>query len=305
MKFLKLVKKHFKNINLIDYYFEKYYIDFQRFYYKSLFVNLKETCFCSNKYSENEIVVSLTTYGERINSVYLTITSLIHQTIKANRIVLWLSEVEYCDEKLPQTLRKLKDLGLEIRYCEDIKSYKKIIPTLNYYPNSDIITVDDDVIYPVDFIEKLLSAHISNPNKVCFTRGCKILFDKRKHLLPYRKWQKASNEKSMLNIPTGVGGVLYPKGCFYNDVVKKEIFMNLCPNGDDLWLRVMCLINNVDTCYLDCYKYFSHYFIEIENSQETSLNSINNSKQSSITNDSQFASLITYYRLEKLLYDNM
>lgn len=298
MKIFKLIKKHFKNINLIDYYFEKYYIDCQRFYYKSLFVNLKETCCCSNKYGENEIVVSLTTYGERINSVYLTITSLIHQTIKANRIVLWLSEVEFCDENLPQTLRKLQDLGLEIRYCEDIKSYKKIIPTLNYYSNADIITVDDDIIYPVDFIEKLVSAHINNPGKVCFTRGCNIMFNEKHQLLPYRKWHKASNKKSMLNIPTGVGGVLYPQGCFYNDVVKKELFMDLCPNGDDLWLRVMCLINNVDTYYLECYKNFSHYFIEIENSQVTSLNSINNSKQSFITNDSQFASLVKYYHLE-------
>lgn len=301
MKISRLIKKHFKNINLIDYYFERYYQEEQISNYKSLFVSLKDKCFCNTKYCDNEIIISLTTYGTRAYSVYLTITSLIHQTIKANKIILWLSETEFNEESIPFTLKKLKEYGLEIHYCEDIKSYKKIIPTLSLYPKSNIITVDDDIIYPVDFIEKLISAHLNHPNHVCFTRGCNITLDKNKEILPYKRWIKATNTRSMLNVPTGVGGILYPVNCFHEDVIKKDFFMNLCPYADDLWLRVMCLINNIDTYYLDCYNNFNHYFIEIENSQSKSLNSINNSNQSNVTNDSQFRELINKYKLETLI----
>lgn len=301
MKITKLIKKHFRNVNLIDFYFEKYYQEQQISYYKSLFVSLKDKCYCNTKYCNNEIIISLTTYGTRAYSVYLTITSLIHQTIKANKIILWLSETEFNDKSIPLTLKKLKEYGLEIHYCDDIKSYKKIIPTLSLYPKSDIITVDDDIIYPVDFIEKLISAHLNNPNKVCFTRGCKITFGKNGEILPYEKWKNPTNAQSMLNIPTGVGGILYPENCFHHDVTKKNIFMDICPNADDLWLRMMCFINNIDTYYLECYSDFSHHFIEIENSQSKSLSSINNGKQSKITNDSQFIALVKKYRLDSLI----
>ena len=47
--------------------------------------------------------------------------------------------------------------------------------------------------------------------------------------------------------------------------------MELCPNADDLWLRAMCMLQKVDTFYLSDYSPFSHYFIEIPNTQKRSL----------------------------------
>ena len=302
MKAIELIKKHFKNINLTDYYFEKYYQEKIRFFYKSYFCDLKDSCKSDIKYGKHEIIVSLTTYGARAYTVYLTIISLIHQTIKANKIVLWLSEKEFNTNTIPLTLRKLQEHGLDIRFCEDIKSYKKIIPTIKEFPYANIITVDDDIIYPSDLIERLISAHLQYPNKVCFTRGCNITFDKNGNLLPYKQWLKPSNIKSMTNIPTGIGGILYPKDCFHKDVSNKELFMKLCPNADDLWLRTMCLLNEIDTYYIDCYKNFSHFFIEIEYSQENSLSSTNNGQQSTITNDTQFEQIINHYHLKSYIH---
>lgn len=301
MKILSLIKKHFKNINLIDLYFEKYYRNQQLLNIKSLFVNLSSYGICNDIYGENMIVVSLTTFGLRVLDVYQTITSLMHQTLKANKIILWLPKYEFDDTTIPDTLKKLQKFGLEIKYCEDIKSYKKIIPTLGLKLKADIITVDDDIIYPIDFIEKMILAHKANPNKVCFTRGCRIAFEGN-NLCSYVNWPKASNQNSMLNLPTGIGGVLYPYGCFYKDVENISLFMKLCPNADDLWLRIMCILNNVDTFYIDYYKDFSHYFIEIKGSQIISLNASNNSKTGKITNDTQFRSLVNYYKLKNTLY---
>lgn len=301
MKPWSLIKKHFRNINLIDLYFEKYYSNQQLLNIKSIFVNLSDSGICDNVYGENIVVISLTTFGLRAYNVYQTITSLMCQTLKANKIILWLSNKEFDDSSIPDTLKKLQKYGLEIKYCEDIKSYKKIIPTLGLNLNADIITVDDDIIYPIDFIEKMILAHKANPNKVCFTRGCRIDFD-GVNILSYKNWPKATNKCSMLNVPTGIGGILYPFGCFYKDVGNSSIFMKLCPNADDLWLRIMCFINHVDTFYINSYEDFNHYFIEIKGSQITSLNAKNNSNSGQMTNDSQFRSLVDYYCLKNTLF---
>ena len=53
-------------------------------------LHLKESGVTSHRYGDADIIVSLTTYGRRIHSVYATIESLMEQTMKANRIILWL-----------------------------------------------------------------------------------------------------------------------------------------------------------------------------------------------------------------------
>ena len=63
------------------------------------------------------------------HTTYDTIESIMEQTMKANRIILWL---DYSFEKqpLPKALQLLQKRGLEIEYCKDIRSYKKLIPAL-------------------------------------------------------------------------------------------------------------------------------------------------------------------------------
>ena len=104
-----------------------------------------------------EIIISLTTYSLRIHNVYIALESLLNQTIKPNRIILWLAEEEFNEANLPISVLRLKERGVEIRFCEDYKSYKKLIPTLREFPEAIIITVDDDVIYPMDQIGR---AHV-------------------------------------------------------------------------------------------------------------------------------------------------
>ncbi len=48
--------------------------------------------------------------------------------------------------------------GLTIDWCEDIKSYKKLIPTLKKYPDAIIVTADDDLIYDNKWLEQLYNA---------------------------------------------------------------------------------------------------------------------------------------------------
>ena len=91
--------------------------------------------------------------GRRVESVvYYTLVSLLKQRLMPDKIVLWLDNDNWCDNNLPPKISKLKQYGVDILYCKDIRSYKKLVPTLDLYPNDIIITVDDDVYYSNDLV---------------------------------------------------------------------------------------------------------------------------------------------------------
>lgn len=151
---------------------------------------------------------------------------------------------------MPESLLVFKNHGLEISWCEgNIKSYKKLIPTLQAYPDAVIVTADDDVIYPKDWLRKLVNAYKSNPDYIHCHRAHKIDFDKEGKLLPYNDWLSCVSYKevipSFLNFFTGMGGVLYPPHCFYADILDTHKFLSLAPHQDDIWFWAMAVCNGV------------------------------------------------------------
>ena len=85
---------------------------------------------------------------------------------------------------MPLQLLELKEKGLTIDWYHDIKSYKKLIPTLKKYPEDIIITVDDDAIYTPDLIKELYMEHTKNPQDIQCCRAHKIKIGLR-NILPY------------------------------------------------------------------------------------------------------------------------
>jgi hypothetical protein len=81
--------------------------------------------------------------------VHKTIETLLNQSHKADKVILWLAEEEFPNKEkgLPRELIQLIKSGLTISWCRDIKSYKKLIPALEKYPKSIIVTADDDLYY--------------------------------------------------------------------------------------------------------------------------------------------------------------
>lgn len=196
----------------------------------------------------NNLIISLTSYPARIRTVHKTIESLLNQTYHAEKIVLWLAEEQFPNKEkdLPQNLVELTNgTNFEIDWCEDIRSYKKLIPTLRLYPDSVIITCDDDVVYDENCLEVLYDTHLKDPHSIWCHRGHYMLFDKNKELKPYRKWFRCiSTHKPSFNIlQTGVGAVLYPPKCFYKDILNKELFMELAHDADDIWFWAMVVLN--------------------------------------------------------------
>lgn len=244
------------------------------------------------------ITISLTSYGARIETVYLTIESLMQQSLKADRIVLCLVKNEFSEENLPATLKSQRKRGLEIIFCDDdIRSYKKFFYTMRKYPKDLIITVDDDVIYPIDTVDLLYRAYIREPEVIHCNRAYQMTSNEQGMLSPYKKWNfdHTVSEPSFHTFPTGVGGVLYFPGSLDDAIFDKEVFLKLAPNADDVWLKAMSLKKAVKCRQIKNNRPFKERFIEIPGSQTISLKRTNKNKYSG--NDLAISQVFSKYDL--------
>ena len=183
------------------------------------------------------LIVSLTTFPARIDTVYKTITTLMQQTLKPDEIVLWLADSQFPDRKLPDNLTRLEQFGLSIKWCEDIRSYKKLIPSLIEYPDDIIVTVDDDNYYDPRLLEFLYNSYLQNPECIHARQAFRVKYNKDLKLSMHSRSYVYDSTylPSFLNEPVGCGGVLYPPHCLDENVLNKEQFMSIIPTNDDIW----------------------------------------------------------------------
>lgn len=205
-------------------------------------INSKRKGTTDSKIVETEIIVSLTTHSYRINDVYLAIESIMQGTMLPNRIILWLSE-EYKKDPLPVTLQNQMERGLEVRYCKDVRSYTKLVPALKEFPNSAIVTIDDDILYPIDALEHLVNAYKNANDCICANWVHfipKNLYESYKSLLD---WPTVTGlvEDSLFLFYEGFGGVLYPPNSLDVEVLNEEVFLDICKYADDVWFNAMSL----------------------------------------------------------------
>ncbi|KAA6204482.1 MAG: glycosyltransferase family 2 protein [Candidatus Tokpelaia sp.] len=174
------------------------------------------------------------------------------QSKKADAVILYLAEEQFPqgEDGLPASLLQLKREGLSIGWYHNIKSYTKLIPARKAWPDALIITADDDILYPDNFIELLYKAWENQPHMIHAHRCHRIRLTKAKGITgiaPYNNWEwynKPGNRPpSYLNFFTGVGGVLYPPASLADNVFDEENFMRLCPTNDDIWFWAMAVLN--------------------------------------------------------------
>lgn len=189
------------------------------------------------------LIISLTSYPTRFSTLPLTLKCLLNQSILPDYVILWIAYQDK-DQLTPEIL-KLQKKGLTIAFCEDLRSYKKIIPALQKYPDSFIVTADDDMYYASTWLEEMIGCYKENSENVICHRVHRICLGKDDLPLPYLQWQHKSQitDASPLNFQTGCGGVLYPPKTFHSDVMDINAFKKLCPDADDVWLYWMMRLN--------------------------------------------------------------
>ncbi|WP_052466919.1 hypothetical protein [Psychroserpens damuponensis] len=243
--------------------------------------------------SESNLIVSLTSFPARIDVVYLAIRSILNQTEKPKKIILWLGEEQFPDgeSSLPNSLLDLKPLGLEIEFCKDLKAHKKYYFAFQKYPNNLVVTIDDDVIYPKNLLKILLENHKLYPNSVIANR-VRYMEMENKNYKPYRQWRinsVNSDNPSKKIFSTGVGGVLYQPRFFKKSFYDLEGIKKTNCIGDDIWLKAGQVSSNVPVAFTD---FYFKQFIEVPESQKENLYSINVFESD---NDRQIKEVFDYF----------
>lgn len=201
------------------------------------------------KVQADSVIVSLTTFPARIGYVHLAVKSLLNQTVKPGKIILWLAREQFREAEIPTQLQELCTYGLEIRYCdEDLLAHKKYFYAMQEFPDKLIVTYDDDIIYPEDSLEKLLMMHEQYPQAIICNRGREIAMENGS-VEPYRYWKVSGR------VPAGVptyrvmastgAGTLYPPHCMPEETFDIEKIKMLALTADDLWMRVMSIRGGV------------------------------------------------------------
>jgi len=196
---------------------------------------------------DKKLIVSLTSFPERLYDIHYCIYSIFNQSIKPDEVILWLASEQFPngENDIPQNVLNLKKFGLKINWCEDLKSYKKLIPSLLKYPNDLIITADDDLFYPNDWLELLYEEHKKNPDYIICQRSRKISLNMDGSFDEYNDWELnvGETEPSFINLSTNGAGSLFPPNSLYKDVCNDILFERLCPTADDIWVWAMAILN--------------------------------------------------------------
>lgn len=197
---------------------------------------------------ESKIIVSLTTYPARISTVWITIASLLQQTMKPYKVILWLAEEQFPGHNVPDRLRALERRGLEIRFCEDLKPHKKYYYAVQEHPDYYIITADDDIFYPENHIEQLFKGHEKYPADVVCHWSHRIMVDEQGDFGPYNDWPDHGGEVPAYHVlAVGCNGILYPPGSLPEETFDKKMIMEHALYTDDLWLKCMEILNGRKT----------------------------------------------------------
>lgn len=196
---------------------------------------------------KHELIVSLTSFPARIHIVGYAIRSLLRQSLKPNRVVLWLGEDKFPrkDADLPKELLALEKYGLEIHWARDIGPHTKLIHSLRAWPEAILVTADDDQHYPHHWLRTLYQSYLTDERCIHSSVVHEIQFDAEGKPEPYEKWVEVYPAKcpSFRNFLQGAWGVVYPPHCLHPDVLDEKALACISPTNDDYWFWAMAVRN--------------------------------------------------------------
>lgn len=265
----------------------------------------KESGITQGQRGGGSLIVSLTTHGKRIETVFHTIESIFQQTLKANRVILWLGDKEFNSvDELPLSLQMQMERGLEIRFVKDIRSYTKLIPALKEFPSANIVTIDDDFMYPLNLLERLWNGHKLYPNAIVSVVSREMKLSSDRNFQPFSTFvskDRVEDYISSMNLLEGFAGVLYPIGAFDEEVFNEHNFLKLAPLADDIWFTAMAVKSKTPIVQIRRNFGVYHEMYQDDDVQDIGLANTNISENK---NDVQLKAVFDAYNLYSLLNES-
>jgi hypothetical protein len=267
------------------------------FVYQFYYDKIKKNGYGVNTHKRDfHIVISLTSFPPRFNMLHYCLKSLLNQTLKPDKIILFLTNEEIDNvENLPEPVKELVRYGITIETVqENIKPHNKYYYAMQKFPESIVITVDDDCFYNRKFVEAMYESYVKHPNSISARRVHKMAIKDKNELSSYNEWKfeyKKIKKPSLELIAAGSAGSLYPPGIMPKETFNIELIRNLCLDADDIWLKFMEIRNGIPVVLVK-----NHWFntIGINNTQTVALGKTNVRKNQ---NDVYIHNLIQYFNI--------
>lgn len=254
-------KNRKKILNKLKYYYLRMVV--AKVVYRMLLPFISSRNSSKHKKEEN-LIVSLTSFPNRIENVWQVIESMLHQDLMPEKIILWLSKEQFRGEyeDLPRSIKKRLSTQFEVRFVdENLMSHKKFYYVMQEYPEHYIVTIDDDLMYDSQLLRRLYETSRLYGNAVVCNYARSIRYSNGV-LLPYNLWplieSVGHNNIISHNVFFGSGGgTIFPPKSLYRDTLDKDLFMKLTPRADDVWLNAMCRLQGTPIiCLVSKYNLF-------------------------------------------------
>lgn len=163
------------------------------------------------------VVISLTTIPGRTELLRLALASLQRQTRPPDAIYLWLPESRFADE--PSPLPKMD--GVIVTSAPDPGPAMKLLPVLDREldPETRIITIDDDIEYPPELVERLAAASILLPDHALgFTGWNRVDGPAGPEVHHFNEEIPHAGMFQPVQVLEGYRGIIYRRGFFAPDI---------------------------------------------------------------------------------------
>ncbi|MDR1088545.1 MAG: hypothetical protein LBL23_04675 [Coriobacteriales bacterium] len=201
-----------------------------------------------------EIILSMTSYPQRIETTATALEPLLHQTVQPSRVLLWLPAGEFEEQgvSLPVRLAELEAQVpfFEIRWTqESLKPHNKYFWTMLEYPDDLVITVDDDLVHATTLVQTLLDLHYRLPTALITNRSHLVTLDADGAIAPYRSWEMEQGRYILCPrndvIATHGAGALFPPHTLPREAFDADAIRATSLLADDLWLMAWEYMNDV------------------------------------------------------------
>ena len=195
----------------------------------------------------NKTIISITSWPPRYQTAHMVFQNIIRQAKAAKlmehiHLILVLSEEEACDVRFRQDacdlIRRMEKLNVEVIYDKgNIRSHKKLIPTIEKYPGSPILVVDDDNIQSDGWLQTFFEDHNAHPEDIIYGQSNALVSVQDGRIIEQHMPNTRPGEVTVNAKPAnGASGTLYPPHTFTDPrFFDRDLMMELSPSSDETW----------------------------------------------------------------------
>ncbi|MBF0406252.1 MAG: hypothetical protein HQM10_02775 [Candidatus Riflebacteria bacterium] len=240
-------------------------------------------------------ILSVTTIPERVEHFFSAIDCFLSQSVKPEKMIVWLCENYFSEADIEKIRIKFAlPAWIELKRVIHLGPHTRVFYAVKKFPDYPIVVADDDMIFPIFWLENLLKKFKNEPEYIHAYYTKTISFDKNLALKPQHEWLSDIHEPSHFHhLLLGVG-TIFPPGSFHKDALDLEKIKALAPTSSDTWFTVMAILKGTKVK-----KMFpeSQIFPIIPGTQKKSMWQIN-----SKTIDKQIREIYDYYKIKELLF---